>query len=61
MLYRIFNLGSWCRMAINLVIDAYRGVGIVSSQCGMVDEDGCKLYDILYCINSKLKAERTWK
>jgi len=56
-----FNLGSWCRMVINLVIDACRCIGIVPSQCGVVDEDGCKLYDSLCCINSKQKAERLWK
>jgi hypothetical protein len=27
----------------------------MSNQCGVVDEDGCKLYDILCCINRKQK------
>jgi hypothetical protein len=48
-------------MLINLVIDACRCVGIVLSQCGVVDEGGCKLYEILCCINSKQNAERLWK
>jgi hypothetical protein len=42
-------------MAINLVIEACHCVGTVPSQCGVVVEDGCKLYDILFCINSKQK------
>ena len=48
-------------MAINLVIEACLCVGIVSSECGVLDEDGCELYDILCCINNKQKAERAWK
>lgn len=48
-------------MTINLVIEACRCLGIVPSKGRVMDLDGCKLYDILCCINTKQTAERAWK
>jgi hypothetical protein len=42
LLDRVFILGSWCRLAISLVIEACRWTWVVPTKGIAVDVDGCR-------------------